>query len=153
MEYEIKLLDLPAQPVLVMRAVLPVEKLPEFFGKAFGGVMAYLAEIGEAPTGMPFGAYYNLDMSALEVEAGFPVAHKLPDKGEVICKEIPAGKFISTVHRGAYDTMVPAYEAMTEWAKAKHLEPSGVAYEYYLNDPNADPSIVAETEVRFPVKE
>ena len=153
MEYEIKLLDLPAQPVLVMRAVLPVEKLPEFFGKAFGGIMAYLGEIGEAPSGMPFGAYYNLDMSALEVEAGFPVAHKLPDKGEVLCKEIPAGKFISTVHRGAYDTMVPAYEAMTEWAKAKHLEPSGVAYEYYLNDPNAGPSIVAETEVRFSVKE
>ena len=152
MDYEIKLLDLPAQPVLIMRAVLPVEKLPEFFGKAFGGVMAYLEEIGEAPAGMPFGAYYNLDMSALEVEAGFPVARKLADRGEIQCKEIPAGKFISTVHHGAYDTMVPAYEAMTEWAKANQLEPSGVAYEYYLNDPGADPSIVAETEVRFPVK-
>ena len=151
MDYEIKLLDLPAQPVLIMHAVLPVEKLPEFFGKAFGGVMAYLGEIGEAPTGMPFGAYYTLDMSALEVEAGFPIAHKLPDRGEIQCKEIPAGKFISTVHRGAYDTMVPAYEAMTEWAKANHYEPSGVAYEYYLNDPSADPSIVAETEIRFPV--
>jgi effector-binding domain-containing protein len=136
-----------------MHAVLPVEKLPEFFGKAFGGVMAYLGEIGEAPTGMPFGAYYNLDMSALEVEAGFPVAHKLPDRGEILCKEIPAGKFVSTVHRGAYDTMVPAYEAMTEWAKTNHLEPSGVAYEYYLNDPSADATIVAETEIRFPVKE
>lgn len=152
MEYEIKLLDLPAQPILIMRSILPVEKLPEFFGKAFAGVIAYLNEIGEAPTGMPFGAYYNLDMSALEVEAGFPVTHKLPDKGEILCKEIPAGKFISTVHRGAYDTMVPAYEAMTEWAKANQLEPSGVAYEYYLNDPNEDPAIVAETEVRFPVK-
>ena len=153
MEYEVKLLDLPAQPVLIMRSVLPVGKLPEFFGKAFGGVMAYLGEIGEAPTGMPFGAYYNLDMNALEVEAGFPVAHKLPDRGEIQCKEIPAGKFISTIHRGAYDTMAPAYEAMTEWARTNHLEPSGVAYEYYLNDPSEDPSIVAETEVRFPVRE
>jgi len=152
MEYEIKLLDLPAQPVLVMRAVVPVEKLPEFFGKAFGGVMAYLGEIGEAPAGMPFGAYFNLDMSALEVEAGFPVANKLPGKGEILCKEIPAGKFVSSVHRGAYDSVAPAYEALTEWAKANHYEPSGVAYEYYLNDPSADPSIVAETEVRFPVK-
>ena len=153
MDYEIKLLDLPAQPVLVMRTVTPVEKLPEFFGKAFGGVMAYLGELGEAPSGMPFGAYYNLDMQALEVEAGFPVASKLPDKGEIKCQEIPAGKFVSTIHHGAYDTMVPAYEALTEWAKANHFEPSGVAFEYYLNDPNEDPSIVAETEVRFPVKE
>jgi effector-binding domain-containing protein len=152
MDYEIKLLVLPAQPVLVMRSVLPVEKLPEFFGKAFGGVMAYLGESSEAPTGMPFGAYYNLDMSALEVEAGFPVARKLPDKGEIVCKDIPAGKYVSTMHRGPYDTVMSAYEALTEWAKANHYIPSGIAYEYYLNDPSADPSIVAETEIRIPVK-
>jgi len=152
MNYEIKLLDLPAQPVLVMRAVVPVEKLPEFFGKAFGGVMAYLSELGEAPSGMPFGAYYNLDMSALDVEAGFPVAKKYPHQGEIKCQEIPAGKFVSTLHRGAYDTVEPAYNALVDWAKANHYEPSGVAYEYYLNDPSEDPSIVAETEVRFPVK-
>jgi hypothetical protein len=24
--------------------------------------------------------------------------------------------------------------------------------EYYLNDPSADPSVVAETEIRFPLK-
>ena len=46
MSYEIKLLELPDQPTLVMRSTMPV--------------------------GMPFGAYYNLDMNALDVEAGFP---------------------------------------------------------------------------------
>jgi effector-binding domain-containing protein len=151
MEYEFKLLDLPAQPVLVIRSVLPVEKLPEFFDMAFGGIIAYLNELGQAPAGMPFGAYYNLDMSALDVEAGFQVAHKLPDKGDIKCLEIPAGKFVSTIHHGAYDTVEPAYNALTEWAKVNHYDPSGVAYEYYLNDPSANPSIVAETEIRFPV--
>ena len=77
MAYEIKLLELPNQPTLVMHDVLPVEKLPEFFGKAFGGIMAYLGELGEQPVGMPFGAYHNLDMTALDVEAGFPVARNL----------------------------------------------------------------------------
>jgi effector-binding domain-containing protein len=151
MDHEIKIIELPAQPALVMREVTAVEKLPEFFGKAFGGVMAYLGELGEPPAGMPYGAYYNLDMSALDIEAGFPVAKKLPDKGEIKCVEIPAGKFVSTIHKGAYDTMEPAYAALAEWAKAHDLQPSGVAYEYYLNDPSEDPSIVAETEIRFPV--
>lgn len=67
MEYVIKMLDLHDQPTLTMRAIYPVEKLPEFFGIAYSGVMAYLQELGETPVGMPFGIYYNLDMSALDV--------------------------------------------------------------------------------------
>ena len=37
MSYEIKLLELPDQPMLAMRSILPVGNLPEFFGKAYGG--------------------------------------------------------------------------------------------------------------------
>lgn len=152
MDYEIKLLDLPEQPTLCMKTTTPVEKLPEFFSKAFGGVMAYLAEIGEYPAGMPFGAYSNLDMTALVVEAGFPVARRLVSEGEIFAGSIPAGKYVSTIHRGAYDSVKYAYDALGAWAKDNGFEPTGVAYEYYLNDPSENPSVVPETEVRFPVK-
>ena len=77
MSYEIKLLELPDQPMLAMRSILPVAKLPEFFGKAYGGVMTHLEELGEYPAGMPFASYFNLDMNAMDVEAGFPVAKEL----------------------------------------------------------------------------
>ncbi len=152
MTYEIKLLELPDQPALAMRTVTSVEKLPEFFGKAYSSIMARLTALGEYPAGMPFGAYYNLDMTALDVEAGFPVTKVLPDEGELKCTVIPGGKYLSTLHRGAYDSVGPAYEALAEWAKANGYEPTGLAYEYYLNDPSQDPSIVAETEIRFPLK-
>lgn len=152
MSYEIKLLELPDQPALTVRTVTAVEKLPEFFGKAYGGIMAYLGSLKEQPAGMPFGAYYNMDMSALDVEAGFPVAKALPPSGEIKCTTIPGGKYVSTIHRGAYDTVEPAYNALNDWAKANGYELTGVAYEYYLNDPKEDPSIVAETEIRLPVK-
>ncbi len=152
MEYLIKILDLHDQPTLTMRAIYPVEKLPEFFGIAYSGVMAYLQELGETPAGMPFGAYYNLDMSALDVEAGFPVARVLPGKGESSASIIPGGKYISTLHIGSYDSMEPAYGALTEWAKKNSYEPTGIAYEYYLNDPSKNPDIIPETEIRLPVK-
>ena len=152
MSYEIKVLELPDQPTLIMRTTTPVEKLPEFFGKAYGGIMTYLGGLGEYPSGMPFGAYYNLDMSALEVEAGFPVAKTLEGKGEIQAGVIPGGKFISTVHKGAYDSVKPAYDTLTKWAQEHGEEPTGVAYEYYLNDPTEDPSIVPETEIRLPLK-
>lgn len=151
MDYEIKLLELPALPALTMREVNPVDKLPVFFGKAFGGVMVYLQELNEAPAGMPFGTYYNLDMSALDVEAGFPVSKALPGKGEISTGKIPAGFFISTIHEGAYDSMEPAYDALTQWAQENGYKPSGTAYEFYLNNPSAGEGIIPITEIRFPV--
>lgn len=152
MSYEIKLLELPDQPALTVRTITAVENLPTFFGKAYKAVMDYLAELGESPAGMPFGAYFNMDMSALDIEAGFPVAKSLPAKGDVNSIIIPAGKYLSTLYRGDYDKMEPAYSAMNEWAKANGYEPTGIVYEYYLNDPSEDPSIVAETEIRFSLK-
>ena len=152
MDYKIKILELEDQPTLSMRETQPVEKLPEFFGKAFGGVIAYLQELGEEPRGMPFGKYYNLDMNALDVEAGFPVTKVIPAKGEVNASSIPAGTFISTVHIGSYDSMEPAYDALKKWAKENGFETTGICYEYYLNDPSESPEIVAETEIRFPIK-
>jgi len=41
---------------------------------------------------------------------------------------------------------------MVAWAKDNCYEPTGVAYEYYLNDPSETPLIVSETEVRFSIK-
>ncbi len=152
MSYDIKMLDLSDQPTLGMRSIMPVEKLPEFFGKAYGGVMAYLGELGEYPSGMPFAAYHNLDMDALDIEAGFPVSKKFEGKGEIRAGTIPAGKFISTMHVGSYDSVKDAYYALIQWAKQKGFETTGISYEYYLNDPSSDPSIIPETEVRIQLK-
>lgn len=152
MAYEIKLVTLQDQPVLVVTDTLPAENLPEFFARAYSSIMAYLAQIGEQPAGMPFCAYYNLDMSALDVSAGFPVAKTLPDKEEIQSQVIPGGDFITTIHYGAYDSVSPAYDALVQWAKANNREVTGAAYEYYLNDPSNDPSIIPETEIRLPLK-
>ena len=48
--------------------------------------------------------------------------------------------------------MEPAYDALAKWAKDNGYQPEGIVYEYYLNDPNESPDIIAETEIRFPVK-
>jgi effector-binding domain-containing protein len=149
---DIKLLDFPEQPTLIMRATIPVEKMPEFFGKAFGGVMNYLSELGLMPAGMPFGTYFNMNMSAMEVEAGFPVRTKIDGKNEIISGVIPAGTFISTIFEGSYNDLKIAYDALAEYAQQNGLEPTGISYEYYLNDPSGDPSIIPLTEIRFPIK-
>ena len=152
MEFTITLLDLDEQPTVSMRETHPVEALPAFFGKAYGAVMAYLQDADEQPAGMPFGVYYNLEMSALDIEAGFPVSKALPGNDMVKGSTIPGGHYVSTVFKGAYNKMKPAYDALENWAVENGWQPTSIAYEFYLNDPNEAEGIVAETEIRFPVR-
>ncbi len=51
---------------------------------------------------------------------------------------------------GGYDTVGPAYEALSDFVKEQGYEDTGIAYEYYLNDPNE--GVVPETEIRYPLK-
>ena len=152
MSYDIKVLNLPIQNNLVMRTVTPVEKLPDFLGKAYGSIMQFLESKGIQPTGMPFTAYYNMDMSALDIAAGFPVLEKMEADGEILNEVIPAGKFLSTIYEGPYADCSQAYEALQYYLDANALKATGVAYEYYLNDPSSGPEIIPLTEIRFPLK-
>lgn len=117
MSYECRIIEVGAQPVLTIRTITAVENLPAFFGGAYGSIMKYLGELGEQPVGMPFAAYYNMDMKALDVEAGFPVARNLPEKGKIRSNKIAAGKFGITLYIGSYDSVCPAYEALTDFEK------------------------------------
>jgi len=83
MSYNCELKEQPPQPALSVRTRAAVQDLPQLFGKVYGAIMQYLGELGEQPAGMPFAAYYNMDMQNLDVEIGFPVARKFAGKGEV----------------------------------------------------------------------
>lgn len=48
--------------------------------------------------------------------------------------------------------MKPVNEALADWAKENGVELAFVAFEYYINDPSEDPSIIPMTETRFPIK-
>lgn len=148
--YEVK--DLAAQPVLSVRTTTQVEQLPMELGRIFGAIAQLLCEMNEQPGGMPFVAYYNMDMQALEVEVGFPVQQPLPGKGEIECREIPAGKYASTLYVGPYEEMAPAYDSMNQWLAEHGYEPTGITYEYYLNGPDTATPQEYQTRIVFPLK-
>jgi effector-binding domain-containing protein len=151
MDYPCKLEKKEVQPVLSIRARSAVQYLPELMGRCFGALAQYLGELGEPPAGMPFAAYYNMDMNDLDLEIGFPVGRPLPGRGEIQPSEIPGG-WQATLHfTGRYDAMAPAYEALTEFIKNSGHEPTGVAYEFYLNDPTGLSPEEAQTLIMFPL--
>ena len=151
MTYNCELKEQPAQPALSVRTHAAVQDLPSLFGKTYGAIMQYLGESGEQPTGMPFAAYYNMDMQNLDIEIGFPVARPLAGKGEIQASEFPGGKLASVMHVGPYDQCAPAYDALTQWIKAHGYESTGVAYELYYSEPDTPPQEI-RTEIVFPLK-
>lgn len=152
MSYNCELIEQLARPALAMRARAAVQDLPRVLGEAYGAVMQYLGPLGEAPAGPPYVAYFNEDMQNLDIEAGFPVARPLPGQGKLQAVEIPGGKAASCLYVGPYSDCGPAYEALTKWMRDHGYEPTGVAYEIYLNDPQQTPPEALQTQIVFPLK-
>ena len=144
---------LPAQPVLFIRTHTAVENLPHVMGRAYDLLIKHITESGVAPSGPPYACYYNMDMQNLDVEIGFPVAQELPAQDEMQMGEIPPGWYAACEYTGPYNQIGPeAYDTLTRFVADQGYTPSGVAYEYYLNDPNETPQEELKTKVVFPVK-
>lgn len=139
------------QPTLTIRMTTKIEELPRVIGESFGKIAAYLNELGELMSDVPFVAYHNMDMQNLDVEIGFPVAQPLPGKDEVKPSFIPEGKIIFCMYRGAYAEMEPVYIEMSQWFETNKCQPSGVAYEHYYNDPEF-PESEWLTKIVMPIK-
>ena len=151
MTYKCELIDRSAQPTLSIRTRAAVQNLPQVLGGAYGKVMQYMGELGETPGGAPFVAYYNMDMQDLDMEIGFPVLSALPGRAEVQAGQMPAGKAATCLYTGPYNEIAPAYNDLSAWMAAQSLHPTGVAYEFYLNDPEHTPPAELQTLIMFPL--
>jgi effector-binding domain-containing protein len=152
MGLDIKLVELGAQPVLFVRARVPFDELSLHIGESSRQIAQYMEELGEKPAGPPYTAYYNLDMLDLDVEMGFPVAMKLPEKGDIKPGEVPGGSYVSFMYKGPYGMMEKIYMEIFRWMEEKELEPAGVYYESYYNKPNVVPDRELLTRISIPVK-
>lgn len=140
---------------LSVRKHTSVEKLPGEIGMAYGAIMNYLTELGDVEqlvSGMPYVAYYNLDMEDLDVEMGFPTTQAFPDKEEVKASQIPAGKWLTAMYKGPYAQMASTYEEMSQYMAEQGLEASGIVYEYYYNSPEEVPENELLTKIAFLLK-
>lgn len=151
MSNDCELIHTGPQPVVKIRTHTPVEGLPQSLGRAFAALEAYLGEIAEPPAGPPFVAYYNQDMQNLEIEIGFPVENPGAGRDDVLAGEIPAGRYAACLYSGPYYGLQSAYHALTAWVSEHGYQPSGVSYEYYLNDPDKTAPNDLQTRIVFPL--
>jgi effector-binding domain-containing protein len=152
MAQQCELKERAKQPTLMIRTTTSMQDLSNVLGKAYGAIVQYLGSLGVAPAGPPLAVYYNMDMENLDIGIGFPVAKALPGEGKIQAGEIPAGKYASCLYTGPYDEIGDAYDALTAWVEENDYEATGLAYEFYLNDPNETPPEALQTQILFPLK-
>lgn len=152
MIFDFKIDEQNAQSVLCIRLKTNMERLPAAIGESYGKIMKYLEELGVDPQYAPYTAYYNLDMNDLDVEMGFPVAGVFPDKDGIKAGQIPQGKVVSCMYKGAYAEMEEPYKEIMKWIEDNGHEPTGVYYEYYFNSPGEVPESELLTRIVIPLK-
>jgi effector-binding domain-containing protein len=137
---------------LMIRKTVSVKNMPTILGACYGEIIQYVKELGASEPMESFVIYHNMDMSNLEIDAGFTVHERLPSKGHIKMSSIRAGKYATALHEGPYDTMVDTYNELTAFVRDKGLEVEDWVYEVYLNNPMDNPDEPPRTRIYFPLK-
>ena len=125
-------------------------ELSAAIGQLLGEVWTYLREMGDLAPGHSV-VVYRGDPGAgpADVEIGVQIGRDLdtPSASGVRPSELPAGRAVHVTHRGPYDQMAPAYEAIDRWMKVSDERSAGPSWEVY-GDWNEDPDLL-ETDIYF----
>lgn len=135
--------------VLKIRTVTAASELSNTLGRCYGKLMQFIQENNIQMSGAPFAVYYNMDMDNLDIEAGIPIASEASGQDDIVFSNIPDGKYVSTVHIGPYESVEAAYHDLSAYTDENNLKPSGIAYEFYLNDPGEVKPEDIQTRIMF----
>ena len=145
--YHVVLLEDPEQRVFSLRRQIGVEE----YHRLFQDLREEAARRGLRQAGPIQMRYHNPEFSPerSDVEAQMVVAGEDPG---VTVK--PAGTCAAVVHRGPYERLYDAYDALCAWMAAHpEYRACAPALERYLNDPHQTASAEdLETAVLFPVE-
>jgi effector-binding domain-containing protein len=155
MPYEVTKKEVPPTRVAMVEAEVDLASIEVAFRDGFGEILSVLAPAGAAPTGAPFVIYHDVIDESMSgrIEMCLPVDGEFQPTDRVKLKELPHGSAASTIHKGSYEEIPPAYHAVSEWMTANGYEPAGPPCEVYLNDPREVPVSEQLTEVLWGIRE
>jgi effector-binding domain-containing protein len=131
------------QPIVSIRATIPVADLGPAMGARLSALSGYLKRSGAQPAGPPFVRYHTFEEIETDLETGIPVVEPVAGEGRIAGGELPGGAAISTWHSGPHDKLGDAYARIEAWLQEHGRERDGAAWEvYHWIDPGQelDPS-------------
>ena len=136
---DVAIQQLESQPVLSIRATIPIAQLGEAMGERVPVLLAYLQQSGAQAAGPLFVRYHTFGDDETDMETGIPVAASVAGAGQIAGGALPGGPAVTTWHHGPHHTLGDAYGRLTAWLQAQGREPDGPAWEiYYWIDPRQE---------------
>lgn len=142
--YDVQLVDAVERPTAVVAEETTWAEFPTVWGKLLDEVWAVIRAGGATKDGHNVMLYLD---DQPRVEVGVQVDGPFPSSGRVVPSVLPAGRVATTVHRGPYDRLGEAHDAVHRWATANGHRLSRVRWEVY-GDWTDDPDAL-ETEVTW----
>ena len=150
-KFEIKQVE--AVKALVINAETTMQEIGPTMGNIYSQLFSYVESDSIQLAGPPFTVYLSWDPEGTVVfESGLPVAKADAGKDDIVFKEYPAMKVVSTLYKGSYEKMEAVYNEMMEYMKTNNLESTNSSWEIYLTDPNEVAPEDNQTIIYFPIK-
>ncbi|MCH6160388.1 GyrI-like domain-containing protein [Streptomyces marispadix] len=145
------------EPVVtaVVRGVVPMAGIRDFFDASFRALGETLARQQVAVLGPAFGLYHRPPGETADLEVGFPTdravrtegpeASEGPEgpegtRGKVAVGALPAARVARAMHHGSFDGLAASWESLFAWVRAQGLTPGPVMWEVYVTEPTPEMS-------------
>lgn len=135
MSYQIEVVTLTPQPVLVMEDQVAPDELGAALGRMLPQVHAHATQQGAVITGMPFLRYLAMN-ERFHIQAGMPTAEPAEGNDGISVDELPGGKAATTVFLGPYHEVGAAWDAINAWRQERNLAITMGGWDIYENDPS-----------------
>ncbi len=120
MSYQIEVVTLKPQPVLVMEEEVAPEELGAALARMLPTVHGYASQQGAVITGMPFMRYLSMSDKFL-IQAGMPVAEPVTGTDDIM---------------GPYHQVGEAWDAINAWREERGMDSTFGGWDIYENDPS-----------------
>lgn len=97
---EPEIVSLEPSATAVIRDTVPVDRLPEFFDRAFGTLAPTLARQGTGIAGAAFALYHGQPADTADLEVGLPTVGPAAPDGDITVGSLPGGRAARLVHSG-----------------------------------------------------
>jgi hypothetical protein len=140
MEYTIRLEHHAGIPLAVVRRRARPQELAKVVQEACGLVWNVMRSQKVAGAGRHVAVYLD---GQINLEVGVELPAPFAGHGEVVASTTPAGTVATTTHRGPYQLLGQAHEAIRRWCASNGYSPAGPNWEIYghwQDEWNSDPS-------------
>jgi effector-binding domain-containing protein len=155
MPYEVQVKELPAQHVVAVKKRTSLATIGQAFGEAMQEIWSEIGPRGIPVAGPPFLVIPEVidEETEGDIELCVPVPEPFERTDGVYGRDVEAVTAATTIHRGPYAEVGPAYHTLTGWVQEHGHEIAGPPREIYLTDPTEtlDPADYL-TEIAFPIR-